>query len=365
MSSGAGSSSAGSAGAGGAATTTDAKTATSAAALGGMDALVAAANKEGALNVIALPPDWSDYKDILAGFQKKYPNIKLTSAQPDISSAAEIQAADTTKGTDQAPDVFDLGAAVTLSSLDHFAPYKVAAWEDIPAANKEATGLWVNDYTGVMTIGYNADVLGKDMTSINDLKDPSLKGAVALDGDPTAANEGLLAVVFAGLANGGSLDDISKGVDFFKSLKQAGTLSTAKASLQLVTGGKVNAIVGWSFNQLPITAGGAANGYNWKTFVPKGINLGSFYNQTINKDAPHPAAARLWEEYLYSAEAQNFWIKGGALPVLYASMQKAGTVDKEAAKNLPVVEGDVSQMTADQTTKANAYIKANWTKAIS
>ena len=223
----------------------------------------------------------------------------------------------------------------------------------------------MNDYTGVMTIGYNSDVLGKDMTSINDLKDPTLKGGVALDGDPTAANEGLLAVVFAGLANGGSLDDISKGVDFFKSLKQAGTLSTAKASLQLVTGGKINAIVGWSFNQLPITAAGSANGYTWKTFVPAGVNLGSFYNQTINKGAPHPAAARLWEEYLYSAEAQNFWIKGGALPVLYSAMQKAGTVDPTAAKNLPVVKGDVAQMTAAQTTKANAYIKANWAKAIS
>jgi putative spermidine/putrescine transport system substrate-binding protein len=357
MSSGAGSSVA--------AMTGSAATATSAAAMGGMDALVAAANKEGALNVIALPPDWSDYKEVIAGFQAKYPQIKLTSQQPDDSSAQEIQAAVTTKGTSQAPDVFDIGAAVTLASLDHFAPYKVAAWGDIPAANKDANGLWVNDYTGVMTVGYNADVLGKDMTSLEDLKNPALKGAVALDGDPTQANEGLLAVVFASVANGGSLDDISKGVDFFHSLKTAGTLSTAKASLQLVSAGKVNAIVGWSFNQLPITAAGSANGFTWKTFTPKGVNIGAFYNQAINKDAPHPAAARLWQEYLYTAQAQNYWIKGGALPILYSSMQKAGTIDTTAAKNLPVIQGDVAQMTSDQTTKANAYIKANWAKAIS
>jgi putative spermidine/putrescine transport system substrate-binding protein len=348
-----------------AAMTGTAATATSAAAMGGMDALVAAANKEGSLNVIALPPDWSDYKEVIAGFKAKYPQIKLTSQQPDISSAQEIQAAVTTKGTDQAPDVFDIGAAVTLASLDHLAPYKVAAWADIPAANKDANGLWYNDYTGVMTVGYNHDVLGKDMTSLEDLKNPALKGAVALDGDPTQANEGLLAVVFASVANGGSLDDISKGVDYFKSLKAAGTLSTAKASLQLVSAGKVNAIVGWSFNQLPITAAGSANGFTWKTFTPKGVNIGSFYNQAINKDAPHPAAARLWEEYLYTAQAQNFWIKGGALPVLYSAMQKAGTIDATSAKSLPVIEGAIAQMTKDQTTKANAYIKANWAKAIS
>ena len=342
-----------------------AATATSAADLGGMDGLVAAANKEGALNVIALPPDWADYKDIIAGFQKKYPNIKLTSQQPDISSAEEIAAADTNKGTDKAPDVFDLGAAVTLSSLSHFAPYKVSAWADIPDGNKEATGLWVNDYTGVMTVGYNPDIVGKDITSLDDLKDAKLKGLVALNGDPTQANSALLAVVFAGLANGGSADDISKGVDYFKSLHAAGTLSTTKASGQLIAAGKLAAVFDWSYNQLAATQAGPANGYTWKTFTPAGVNLGSFYNQAINKDAPHPAAARLWQEYLYTAEAQNFWIKGGAVPVLFAAMQKAGTVDAGAAKNLPKVDGTPLQLTADQNTKANAYLKANWAKAIS
>jgi len=39
--------------------------ATSAADLGGMDALVAAAKKEGTLNVIALPPDWANYGEMI------------------------------------------------------------------------------------------------------------------------------------------------------------------------------------------------------------------------------------------------------------------------------------------------------------
>jgi putative spermidine/putrescine transport system substrate-binding protein len=347
-----------------AAPSNDAKTATSAKDFGDLCGLVAAAKKEGAINVIALPPDWADYKEIISTFQSKYPSIKLTSQQPDASSAQEIQAADTNKGTDQAPDVFDVGAAVALQSTAKFAPYKVSSWADIPDANKEATGLWVNDYSGVMTIGYNADTLGKDMTSIDDLKDPKLKGAVALNGDPTQANSALLAVTFAGLASGGSLDDISKGVDFFKSLKTAGTLSNTKASAQAVQAGTVGAIIDWSYNQLPITTGGAANGYTWKTFTPAGINLTAYYNQAINKDAPHPAAARLWEEYLYTAEAQNFWIKGGALPILYQAMDKGGMVDADAAKNLPAISGDIVSMNDKQTTAANTYLAANWAKAI-
>ena len=224
----------------------DPKTATSAADLGGMDALVAAANKEGALNVIALPPDWANYGEVIKAFQAKYPGIKVTSQQPDISSAQEIQAADANKGTDQAPDVFDLGAAVTLKSTASFAPYKVAAWADIPAEKKEASGLWVNDYTGVMSVGYNADKFG-EITSLDQLTDAKFKGAVALNGNPTQANAALNGVVFAALAKGGSMDDISKGVEYFKSLKAAGTLSSVDPTPATVTSGQVGVLFDWSY----------------------------------------------------------------------------------------------------------------------
>ena len=49
------------------------------------------------------------------------------------------------------------------------------------------------------------------------------------------------------------------------------------------------------------------------------------------RDAPHPAAARLWQEYLYSDEGQNLWLKGGARPVRFDAMKAAGTLDTAAA----------------------------------
>ena len=75
----------------------DAKTATSAEAFGGMAALEAAAKAEGELNVIALPPDWANYGEIIDTFGKKY-GIKVNSDQPDAGSADEINAAKTLKG---------------------------------------------------------------------------------------------------------------------------------------------------------------------------------------------------------------------------------------------------------------------------
>ncbi len=55
-----------------AADSSKAATATSAADFGGMDGLVAAAKEEGALNVIALPPDWANYGVMIKTFAEKY-----------------------------------------------------------------------------------------------------------------------------------------------------------------------------------------------------------------------------------------------------------------------------------------------------
>src|SRR5262245_39373501 len=70
---------------------TDAATATSAEDLGGMEALVSAAQAEGTLNVIALPPDWANYGQMIEDFETKY-GITVESDQPDVASQLEIDA---------------------------------------------------------------------------------------------------------------------------------------------------------------------------------------------------------------------------------------------------------------------------------
>lgn len=346
--------------AGGGATTTDAKTATSAAALGGMDALVAAANKEGKLNVIALPPDWANYASVIKAFQAKYPAIKIEQQNPNASSADEIAAAKTNAGTAAAPDVFDVGTPVALANTAQFAPYKVASWADIPDINKEPTGLYVNDYTGTMSVGYDSSQYG-DITDIKTLTDPKYKGVVALNGDPTKAGAAYNGVVAASLANGGSLDDLSKGVEYFKALADAGNLYKGDATPSTIQSGEVGVLFDWSYNQPGYKAAVDKQGGSWKVFVPKGAAVGAYYNQAINKEAPNPAAARLWEEFLYSDEAQNLWLKGGANPVRQAAMVKAGTIDKAALAALPSAETPQVQ-TAAQIKAGSAYLAANWAK---
>jgi putative spermidine/putrescine transport system substrate-binding protein len=339
----------------------DAATATSAEAFGGMDQLIAAAQAEGELNVIALPPDWANYGKMIETFAEKY-GIEVNSAQPDASSQDEINAANQLRGQDRAPDVFDLGANVALRNTDLFAPYKVATWDDIPDALKDPEGLWVCDYGGYMSIGYDAGAV-PPVTSVADLLKPEYRGRVALNGNPTQAAAGFNGVMMAALANGGSPDDIAPGVEFFRQLKQAGNFLPVDPTPATIASGQTPVVIDWEYLHAAQTA--ALKGQReWKLVVPEGAVVGAFYVQAINKDAPHPAAARLWQEFLYSDEGQNIWLQGFARPVRLDAMVAAGTVDKEAVANLPEVKGTPVFLTQEQIEQQQQYLLENWEQAV-
>ena len=342
--------------------TVSAATATAAQALGGMEALIAAAKEEGQLNVIALPPDWTNYGEVISTFEKQY-GLKVNSAQPDGTSQDEINAAKQLKGTDRAPDVFDLAPTVATANVDLFAPYQVTTFGDVPAELKDAQGRYVSDYGGFMAIGYDAGSVPAP-TSVTDLLKPEYKGKVALNGDPTTAGAAFSGVVMAALANGGSADDIAPGVEFFKKLKQAGNFLPIDPTPATIASGQTPVVIDWDYTNAAQSQS-LAGKKDWKVVVPEGADVGSYYVQAINKDAPHPAAARLWQEFLYSDTGQNLWLKGFGRPVRAEAMEAAGTIDKAAFAKLPAVQGDATYLTEAQSEKAKDYLSANWAKAIS
>jgi putative spermidine/putrescine transport system substrate-binding protein len=331
-------------------------TATSATSDGGMDALVKAAQAEGTLNVIALPPDWANYGAIISAFSSKY-NIAVNSANPNGGSQDEVNAIKTLGS--RGPDVVDVGMAVARKNTNLFAPYQVSTWKDIADSQKEPTGLWFQDYGGYMSIGYDSAKV-PTVSSIQDLLGPKFKGKVALAGDALLSNQAMQSIMMVSLANGGSADDISKGVEWFHNLKAVGNWVAHKGTDSTVKEGDTPVLFEWDY----LSGNHKHDVPTWKIWTPDGAVVGSYYAQAISKTAPHPAAARLWEEYLYSDEGQNYYLKGLARPVRMTAMTAAATVDKAAAAALPVVAGTPVFLTDAQATAATAYLTANWAAAI-
>jgi putative spermidine/putrescine transport system substrate-binding protein len=336
----------------------DAATATSAADFGGIDKLVAAAQQEGGLNVIALPEDWANYGAIITGFEEKY-DIEVNSANPNASSAEEIQAAVNQKGQDTAPDVFDLGAAVALGNTDKFAPYKVETWDSIPEANKHPEGLWVNNYTGIMSVGYDSSNV-PEPKSLDDLLGAEYKGAVALNGDPTQAGAAFAAVGTISELAGGSVADFGPGIEWMGKLKEAGNFLTVDPTPATIASGETPVVFDWSFNN----AAAAAGNPDFKTTILPGAAYVSFYNEAINADAPHPAAARLWQEWIFSDEAQKLYMEGNSVPVRVDALKESGAVDEALLQGTTfgtTSEDWVSPIEAE-TEAANKVLGERWSE---
>ncbi|MGB8212123.1 MAG: extracellular solute-binding protein [Anaerolineales bacterium] len=360
----------------GAAATTAAPTAvptdwskvSSAAAGGGMDALVAAAKAEGNLTVITLPRDWCDYGDMMDNFTAKY-GIKILDVNPEGGSADEVQAIKdnmNNKGP-QAPDVLDIGPAYgplasgqNPSGPNLLAPYKVTTWDTI-TGSKDPTGLYYVDYYGILGFEVDTDVVKDVPHSWADLLKPEYKGEIALPGDPRASNEAAQTVFAAAVNNGGTLDNITPGLNYFKQMNQEGNLLPLIGDPGVIAKGETPIAIHWNYLALADQKGFAGNP-NIQVIYPTGTAWGGYYYQAISAYAPHPAAARLWEEYLYSDEGQNTLIKGFCTPARMADMLSRNVVPAAAQAALPpaAMLAAATIPSPDQLNTARATVKAQW-----
>ena len=337
----------------------DASKATSLAAFGGMSGLVKAAKAEGELNVITLPANWANYGNIMKAFTAKY-GIKINSANPDGSSQDEINAMEQLKGQSRAPDVLDMGTAFAIQADQKglLTPYKVATWDNIPADSKASDATWYDDYGGFVAIGYNPAKVKVAPTSFKDLLNPMYKKQVAINGNPTQASAAFSAVYAAALANGGSLDNIQPGIDYFKKLNQVGNFVPVTAGPTTVESNQTPIVIWWDYL---LASEISSSVKDFKVVIPSDGHYAAYYDQAINKDAPHPAAARLWEEFLYSATGQNLWLAGKARPIELPTLIKDGTVN--AADNAalpPAPSGTISFPTQTQQDAAEKVVAQQW-----
>lgn len=326
-----------------------------------MKELIAQAKKEGHLNTIALPPDWANYGEIMSTFSKKY-GISITNSNPDGSSAEENQAVASLKGDPRAPDVVDDGPAFAISGTAQglFARYFNTNFATIPRAMKDTRGYWTGDYWGAISIGYNANLVNPAPKTWKDLLNPAYKGKVALNGSPLTSGSAVAGVFSAALANGGSLNNVGPGIDFFAQLKKAGNFIPVQSTPQTVASGQTPISIDWDYLNLGYVKEFPAA--NWKVTVPSDGVYGAYYCQAINATAPHPWAARLWEEFLYSDQGQLLWLKGFSHPARFQDMVARKVIPKSMITALPDAKlyARVKFASSGQQTAAKALIAQQW-----
>jgi len=336
-------------------------TATNASQAGGLAGLAAGCKAEGQLNVIALPHDWADYGTMIDKFKAKY-GVKVDEQDPEAGSQVEIDTANRLKGTSRSPDVFDIGLSTAgkYPGTGIFAPYKVRNWNNIAAAQAYPHAEFTPNYTGTMAIGYDGS-LGT-ITKLDDLLKPVFKGKVAINGDPMTSTAGLNSIFMVNIALGGTFDDISPAVAWFKKLKDAGNYISVNPTAATYVSGQTPVVMDNGYVQVGVQKQMKAAGKVWKLYTP--ASVGSTYNSAISAWAPHPACARLWLEFTLGEEGAAIWAAAGATPTLWPYLVKTRRAPAAGLAVIGKTKVAAPAATTAQSLKAREYLKANWAAAV-
>jgi putative spermidine/putrescine transport system substrate-binding protein len=225
---------------------------------------------------------------------------------------------------------------------------------------KDGRGYWTGDYWGAISFGVNTAVVQNVPKTWADLMKPEYRNKVALNGSPLTSGSAVAGVFAAALANGGSLSDVGPGIDFFQKLKESGNFIPIQANPQTIASGQTPIVIDWDYlNAAYINEFPAAK---IKLSVPSTGVYGAYYCQAINANAPHPYAARLWEEFLYSDQAQLLWLKGASHPALFQDLTNRKVIPAALVKALPsaAIYAKVKFASTGQQTRAKNLISTEW-----
>ena len=297
-----------------------------------LDQIVEGAKKEGKLESVGMPGSWANWQGTWDGIEAEY---GIDHNDTDMSSGEEIAMFEAYSrvfgdvGHKFGPEAKDKG--VTQS-------YKTSYWDKVPDWAKDPEGHWMIAYTGVTTFITNTDLVANPPKSWADVKAGSYKLTI---GDVVTGATGQGNVLATAYAFGGSIDNIQPGIDFWKEMASAGRIDQGDILLQRIQAGEVECGVTWSYNAL--TYRDQTPNYKFDVCVPSDGAIMSGYASIINKYAPHPHAAALAREYIFSDKGQTNLAIAGAIPtrtdfVVPAEIQEK-TIPQEQTKNaVPITD---------------------------
>ena len=326
------------------------------------DLLLPAAQQEGQLNVIALPHDWMNYGEVISVFSHKY-GIAVKELDPQAGSSTELKAIRNGRitGDPFAPDVIDVGVTFALQAKveNLLLPYKVSTWATIPDAAKDLDGYWYGDYYGIIVFEINPEFVLSMPEDWSDLLKPEYN--IALTGAPADSYQSMMTVYSASLANGGSLDDTVPGLRFFQQVNRNKSLSDVIARRDTVVSGETPIALRWDYLALA-DRDASSSQKEIVIVIPKTGLVAGMYAQGISAYAPHPNAAKLWMEFLYSDEGQLLLLKGLGHPIRFADLLQRNVIPNALLDRLlpvePYIEAEFP--TGEQLNAADRAILSAW-----
>lgn len=279
-----------------------------------MEELIAGAKEEGRLETTGMPDDWANWGESWENFSAEY---GIEHYDTDMASAETVAIFAAEKDS-PTKDFGDVGQAftVTAEEQDVLQGYKVSTWDSIPDWAKDPEGRWYVTYTGTNAFLTNPNLTGGEVPeSWADIKEGDY---MISPGNVIGGASSQVAVLACAIANGGSLDNVQPGIDFFKELAEQGRLDPADPVRDRVATGEVACMLArYDFQCLSWRdeINEADPNMNLVATIPTDGAVTSGYALLFNKWAPHPCAAALGIEYLLSDQGQIERAKSYARPI--------------------------------------------------
>lgn len=308
---------------------------TTAGAEESLDDIIAAAKEEGKIESVGMPDSWANWGLTWKGIEEEY---GITHSDTDMSSAEELQMF-ATEGEHGTKDIGDVGQAFGPQAVeqDLVMPYKTSYWDSVPDWAKDPDGKWMIAYTGATCFLTNTDIVSEAPKSWADIKAGDYKVSI---GDITGGNA-QAAIVASAYAFGGDLNNLDPAFEFWTEMAENGRINTLDILQQNFETGEVPVGVIWSFTAIPYKD--QIENYTLTASIPSDGAIMSGYASVINKYAPHPNAAKLAREYIFSDKGQSNLASAGAIPTrtdveIPEEIQEATFHQEDYANAIPMTD---------------------------
>ncbi|WP_279027005.1 ABC transporter substrate-binding protein [Gibbsiella quercinecans] len=262
------------------------------------------------------PPEWADWRTQLKAIARDTGIVVPQDNKNSGQSLAQLVA----EKANPVADVVYLGITfgIQAAKSDVLASYQPAGWDQIPADMKDPAGKWVALHSGTIGFMVNVDALNGAPVpqSWDDLLKPEYKGMVGYL-DPASAFVGYAAAVAANLAKGGTLDDFTPGINYFKQLIKNQPIVPKQTAYARVLSGEIPILLDYDFNAYRAKYKDHAN---VAFVIPKEGSIKVPYVISLVKNAPHSSDGKKVIDYVLSDRGQAIWANAWLRPVRESAM---------------------------------------------